>query len=109
MGEAQTRLTEMLVWLAENPADRDALSQALSLRASDVLTSMEKLEAKGYYEFLALLLLRGQDDQIVERATALYLAEKVKEMVEQGSLERELSAFKTILRTEMEKAGGAYP
>lgn len=108
MDKMQTnRLLEMLVWLVENPADRAALAGEDPLSARDVLTIMEKLEGKGYYEFLLILLLRAQVDYTVERAMAVYLAGQIKEVLEQGSIQQELSTFKIILQTEMAKKESA--
>ncbi|MBQ9648522.1 MAG: hypothetical protein IJV43_09215 [Oscillospiraceae bacterium] len=91
------RLLEMLRWLLENPAEITILCEIDSASARDVQKSIEKLEARGYYEFLLILLLKHQEEREIYCAIAQYLTNRLDGFFRENGVQAELALFKTLL------------
>ena len=91
------RLLEMLRWLLENPAEKTMLCDLDASTARDVQESIERLEEKGYYEFLLILLLKHQEEPKIYRATAQYLTNRLGGLLRENGLQAELALFKALL------------
>ena len=95
------RLLEMLRWLLENPAEKTMLCDLDASTARDVQESIERLEEKGYYEFLLILLLilllKHQEEPKLYRATARYLTNRLGGLLRENGLQAELALFKALL------------
>jgi len=61
------------------------------------LSLLEELEARGYWEFLLILLLRSRHWRFVGEAMNRFLAEKALADLRRNGLRRELEAFARLL------------
>ena len=91
------RLLEMLRWLLENPFEKTMLCDLDSASARDVQKSIEKLEARGYYEWIPLLLFKHQDEPQIYRAIAQYLTNRLSGFFRENGAQTELALFKALL------------
>ena len=95
--EQSKRLLEMLRWLLEHPDEKTMLCDIDAATARDVQDSIEALEARGYYEFLLLLLLKHQEEPEIYRAIAQYLTNRLGGFFRENGAQGELALFKALL------------
>ena len=107
MMEEETRLTEMIGWLVENPTHQQRIcSDGYEVNVPDFLETMGALEKEKYYELLVVLVIKNWMNPAVEQALTKLSVKKISESWKREGTEALCEEFKSFFMETLEDFKG---